>query len=157
LETLTMDANAGHWRRKLSHLMSLQGRTGRLGFWRVYLLNAILTAISFVLIIVVAMVGGWLAAPLVLLLPVTVWIMIAASIRRLHDRNKSGWWLAIFVAPLYVALFLVEIWSGNGAAIDLGLVLVTVAGLVLTVWGWVEIGFLRGRTEPNRFGPAGIA
>jgi hypothetical protein len=31
------------------------------------------------------------------------------------------------------------------------------AGFALSIWGFVEIGFLRGTAEPNRYGPNPLA
>ncbi len=51
-------------------------------------------------------------------------ISIFGVIRRYHDRNKSGWWMFIGLIPLFG-----------------------------TIWFYVETGFLKGTTGPNRFGP----
>lgn len=52
-----------------------------------------------------------------------LWPGLAVSVKRWHDRNKSGWWVLINLIPV------------------LGL-----------VWALVENGFLRGTVGPNRFG-----
>jgi hypothetical protein len=39
--------------------------------------------------------------PQIVIIPMTLvfaWFYAAASIKRLHDRNKSGWWMIPFVA-----------------------------------------------------------
>jgi uncharacterized membrane protein YhaH (DUF805 family) len=79
-----------------------------------------------------------------LLLAIVVYIPMVVSgvfvgIKRLHDRDKSGWWLLLFY--LVPALL-----SGHGAILSL-------IGFGLTIWGIVELGFLRGTMGPNRFGP----
>jgi uncharacterized membrane protein YhaH (DUF805 family) len=51
------------------------------------------------------------------------WPGIAISVKRYHDRNKSGWWVLINLIP--------------------------VVGILWTV---VENGLLRGSVGPNRFG-----
>ena len=52
-----------------------------------------------------------------------LWPAIATSVKRWHDRDKSGWWLLINLLPI-----------------------------VGIVWVIVENGCLRGTAGPNRFG-----
>lgn len=52
-----------------------------------------------------------------------MWPFIAVSIKRWHDRDKSGWWALLPLVP--------------------------VVGIV---WLMIENGFLRGTPGPNRFG-----
>jgi uncharacterized membrane protein YhaH (DUF805 family) len=75
-------------------------------------------------------------------------ILAATAVRRLHDRNKSGWWIVpLFIAP--VLLSKVGDWLGDSYPADfLRLVLIA-----LSLWGFVEILCLRGTRGPNRFGP----
>lgn len=99
---------AGAAGRRIVTLMSPRGRTSRLGYWRVYLLCVIAVGAIYVLGIGAAMVVGWWAAPLLALLAPVIWIGIATTIRRLHDRGKSAWWLLIFYAPQYAASALMD-------------------------------------------------
>jgi uncharacterized membrane protein YhaH (DUF805 family) len=77
-----------------------------------------------------------------------VWVYSATSIKRLHDRNKSGWWMMpFFVVPGLHSHFadrLPDSW------LDLPLALIA---FVLCIWGFVEIYFLKGSRKTNRFGP----
>lgn len=72
-------------------------------------------------------------------------IYTAVSIKRLHDRNRSGWWMLPFVgAP--------GLYTHFG---DMLGVLAPYAGLlvfVLFFWGFIEMACLRGTTGCNRFG-----
>lgn len=78
--------------------------------------------------------------------------MLAVSVRRLHDRNRSGWWAAFYWgAP---AIFGPGV-DGSGSLI-LGLHETLQAALTLlssgvSVWALVDLGILGGR-DPNRFG-----
>jgi uncharacterized membrane protein YhaH (DUF805 family) len=77
-----------------------------------------------------------------------LWIYLAISIKRLHDRSKSGWWmLAFFVYPGLYNQFADRLpdsyWVLPFAA----------AAFILTLWGFIEMGFLRGTPHENRFGP----
>ncbi len=90
--------------------------------------------------------GGLIGFLLVVLLPMAV-SGIFLGIKRLHDRNKSGWWILLF----YVAPSLLE---GASTTAGAGLSFVfSIASLVLCVWGIVELGFLRGTSGPNAYGP----
>jgi len=77
-----------------------------------------------------------------------MWVWFAISIKRLHDRDKSGWWILLF-------------WLGPGilggwqtAAPDLGGGLIlSLAATAIAIWAFVELGCLRGTPGPNRYGP----
>ena len=73
------------------------------------------------------------------------------AIKRLHDRNKSGHWLWLFcVAPGALNL-LGKLAAAQGAP-PVGMAIM-LAGVGISIWGFVEIVCLRGTTGPNRFGP----
>lgn len=78
------------------------GRARRTEYWMFFLFNFI---ISFVLAFIEGIVGGpgiiGLLYSLAVLIP-----GIAVSVRRLHDTNRSGWWLLIGLVPLIGAIVL---------------------------------------------------
>jgi uncharacterized membrane protein YhaH (DUF805 family) len=88
-----------------------------------------------------------------------IWINTATTVRRLHDRNRSGWWaLAIFVVNrmsyMYYGLFFgsyfgVDISTGG----QLLLVMLVVALSFLQTGIFIELFFVIGTDGPNRFGP----
>jgi len=79
---------------------------------------------------------------------VFIWILLATSIKRLHDRDRSGWWIVpFFVAPSF-ANDLAPWLNGSFLAFPIGLAL-----FILCIWGFVEMGFLRGSGSTNQFGP----
>lgn len=45
------------------------------------------------------------AAAVWLLNPVALWALGAAAVRRLHDRNRSGWWLLVGLLPVLGTLW----------------------------------------------------
>jgi uncharacterized membrane protein YhaH (DUF805 family) len=139
---------------KLKRLMSLQSRANRKTYWLI-MLTQILSI--FGIVAAVAICTGFLVSAsngvwFVILFPVTlflIWIGFAAVIRRLHDRDMSGWWILFFyVVPNILSSAVDKNSNLNGAQ-----VLVMVAAFVISVWGLVEIGFRRGTPGPNRFGP----
>ena len=90
---------------------------------------------------------------------------IAVSIKRLHDRDRSAWWLlSLYIVPLLLIVvggFL--LWNATGSfgdARDVSLLLLRLcllAGIAFCIWGLVEIGFRRGTTGYNRFGADPLA
>jgi uncharacterized membrane protein YhaH (DUF805 family) len=74
--------------------------------------------------------------------------LAGTAVRRLHDRNKSGWWIVpFFMAPILLGK--VGDWLGDSYPAEfLRLVLIA-----LSLWGFVEMLCLRGTSGPNRFGP----
>lgn len=75
------------------------------------------------------------------------WIFLATSVKRLHDRDRSGWWVVpFFVAPTIYLHFADRL---GDSPLTLALQLVA---FVLWVWGFVELLFLKGTAGSNRFG-----
>jgi uncharacterized membrane protein YhaH (DUF805 family) len=84
-----------------------------------------------------------------------VWVWLATSIKRLHDRDKSGWWVMLFFAvPLYNKL--VDLLPDDSYFSDIlfPLALIALAGCI---WIFVELYFLRGSRKTNRFGADPLA
>ena len=88
-----------------------------------------------------------------------IWVNLATTVRRLHDRNWSGWWaVAVFavnrLSYLYYGLFLgLSFGVDISVAEELLLVMIAVALGVLQTWIIIELLFLAGTDGPNRFGP----
>ena len=83
----------------------------------------------------------------------SLWFLAATTIKRLHDRNKSGWWIvAFFIAPPLLRSIADRFDEWSVVAVVLSL-----AAMVLSVWGFVELLFIRGTHEPNRFGSDPLA
>jgi len=82
----------------------------------------------------------------------------AMLVKRLHDRDKSGWFAAALLVPS--ALSMVLRLAGMGDNPDepsIFLTALSIAILVISVWFLIELGFLRGTAGPNRFGPDPLA
>ncbi|GLR89107.1 DUF805 domain-containing protein [Bradyrhizobium iriomotense] len=79
--------------------------------------------------------------------PLFTWVFAATAIKRLHDRDKSAWWvLPFFVLPGLVNQFLDRI-DNDYVSFALGLI-----SIVFATWGWIELLFFRGSRKTNRFG-----
>jgi uncharacterized membrane protein YhaH (DUF805 family) len=72
--------------------------------------------------------------------------LIVVAMKRLHDRDKSGWWLVIF----YGIPFLLD--SGSYSVVSDYPLYLTGPATLINLWGLIELGFLRGSRGPNRFG-----
>lgn len=88
-----------------------------------------------------------------------IWINTATTAKRLHDRDRSGWWAVavLFVNLLsyaYFGLFL-GLYFGVDISIvsELLLVMLAVALPLLQTWVVIELFFLIGSDGRNRFGP----
>jgi uncharacterized membrane protein YhaH (DUF805 family) len=78
---------------------------------------------------------------------------LAVGVKRLHDRNKSGWYLVLFYI---VPGILVTAGIVVGTFMDDSILLASILGLAafaIGVWAFVELGCLRGTIGPNRYGP----
>jgi len=107
-------------------LFSFEGRINRQPYWMCFLG-------IFVTNIIVAVISGIMGdtLALIILIPYGIallWVSLAISVKRWHDRDKSGWWVLIGLIPV-----------------------------IGTIWVLVENGFLRGTEGQNRFGPGLLA
>jgi uncharacterized membrane protein YhaH (DUF805 family) len=102
-------------------LFSFQGRIPRKTFWLWGVLALVLVALFLVLLLGILGIEDDKTEGLVNV--VLLWPALAVSIKRWHDRDKSGWWVLISLIPV-----------------------------IGTIWTIVENGFLRGTEGPNRFG-----
>ena len=129
-------------------LFSFHGRVSRMPYWLVSL--AMLFAGGLVVALVAA--GGFLqsAAPLLILLVPFIWIGMALGAKRLHDRNKSAWWLVVF----YVLPGIMEAIGGLAGDAEIAFL---IASFGLSIWALIELGFLRGTIGPNDYGPEPLA
>ena len=119
------------WR---SFLFSFEGRIGRLPFWLFLLagiplglINGLVEALLeqaprtgtlFYLAVVLMVV--WACVEVA-----ELWAALAITSKRLHDRDRSGWFLFVIFIP-FIGFF----------------------------WLSYELGFARGSDRANRFGPA---
>jgi len=83
-----------------------------------------------------------------LALPLFLWVYLATSIKRLHDRDRNGWW----VLPFFVVPGIVNQFADRLPSVYLTIPLGLIAG-ILCIWGGIEMFFLKGSRKTNRFGP----
>jgi uncharacterized membrane protein YhaH (DUF805 family) len=107
------------------YLFSPQGRIGRLQWWLGGIAQLLLAA-PFALLIGwgVAIQNPFIVLGSLLFLPVLAWSGVCLTVKRLHDHDKSGWWLFIYMIPIIGA-----------------------------IWQLIECGLMTGTTGENDFGP----
>ena len=141
-------------------LFSFDGRIGRRTYWLAILALIVavqvLTFAPFLLESEAAVLMLALTSQFISLL--SLWPILAVGSKRLHDRNKNGWWLlafwllplALFVGGGSIALF-DDPRTGRSGDFTTGAILV-LASLPPALWGIVELGFLPGTKGPNLYG-----
>ena len=72
------------------------------------------------------------------------------TVRRLHDRGRSGWWLGLTFVPWAASFPPIESVADRYPALVIGYVLVFLGA---TLWFLLETLGRRGTPGPNRYGP----
>ncbi len=103
-------------------LFSFDGRINRAKFWSG--VGAVFVGYLVIYVLFLAIDSGALRAILGLLYLGFIWPSLAISIKRWHDRDKSGWWVLIGIIPI-----------------------------IGPIWALIETGFLEGTNGPNQHGP----
>jgi uncharacterized membrane protein YhaH (DUF805 family) len=79
----------------------------------------------------------------------TLWPNIAVLVKRIHDRNKSGWLMLLYYVPAILDYIIsAAIGQQSPAAVFLSLIM-----LVVGIWFFIEFGCMRGTIGANRYGP----
>jgi uncharacterized membrane protein YhaH (DUF805 family) len=153
------------------YLFSFKGRINRLRYWQFALVSA-----GFIVAGLIVLVpymdyassttgpGGQPLSPfssvfgvvtiaiIVVLFVALIVASFAISVKRLHDRNKSAWWVLVFLVLPGVLDPVARGMSQfpdrpSGVAL-----LLELANLVLSLWAFIELGCLKGTDGPNRYG-----
>jgi uncharacterized membrane protein YhaH (DUF805 family) len=140
---------------------SFTGRINRTKYWIGIAVFVIIAIISGT----VAYIGEETPALHVLGFIIDVALLIAGlavGAKRLHDRDKSAWWLLVFYIVPSVLLVIGSLMFFYGIGAEsaggvIGSVVFYALGLGVLIWAIVELGFLRGTIGANRFGPDPLA
>lgn len=135
-------------------LFSLQGRLRRRDYWLMSLLvGAVVIALAIPLILGLGI--GAADPRLALVSLILVWPSVALLVKRIHDRNKSGWLAMIYWAPSLASSVFDAFPAIGLKPVAMVLNLVTI---VIGLWFLIEFGFMDGTQGPNRYGksPKGI-
>jgi uncharacterized membrane protein YhaH (DUF805 family) len=152
----------------LSRLFTHRGRSNRANYWLTLLAIAVpYLAVVFVVVMLFSQPDNPGADNLPNIHPIGIAILVVnwlaacvvsalASIRRLHDRDRSGHWLWLFaLVPGLLNVVGALLDGGGDISVPGGIILAL--GAVIALWALVELGFLRGTPGPNRFGPDPLA
>jgi uncharacterized membrane protein YhaH (DUF805 family) len=121
-----------------------RGRINRAKYWLVTVVN-MLILVALILIAIAA--NSWAIGILAFLVFIPLFISaLAIGMKRLHDRDKSAWWLIVFY-------LLPSLLSSAGRGFEDGGVILSLGSLAFSVWGLVDLGCLRGTVGPNQYGP----
>jgi uncharacterized membrane protein YhaH (DUF805 family) len=131
-------------------LFNFSGRINRRAFW--VSMGALFIVQTFLPLLIVFLdrVTGYM------IVNVLYWFFLfaicAICAKRLHDRNRSNWWIIVVSMPWIIGspIFILPIifrWGNAGLY-----VYYTISALV-GVWLIIDLGCLRGTIGPNRYGP----
>ena len=128
---------------------TVRGRAMRSEYWWFALFYLIVGMVAYILNIVVPIVGPIIYAVISLLLFI---FSFTAGVRRLHDLNRSGWWLVspYVLALLAVAAMLFSLLSASTVMMSIGAFLCFASAAAFLVL-FIMMMF-KGTRGPNRFG-----
>jgi uncharacterized membrane protein YhaH (DUF805 family) len=138
---------------------SFRGRAGRAAFWLVSLTWGVLglgfDAIWSATGAAQVQVGRNHFVDVAFALPLLVMLVscVAIAVKRLHDRNRSAWWILLF----YVAPPVLQAIAPLDALESVVMVSLMILSGALSLWALIELGCLRGTRGPNRHGPDPLA
>ncbi len=151
----------------VSLFTSYKGRTGRLGFWLGLIVLFMISSAATYKVLMLLTSGDISAAMtqmtaemttvqmityLVLLFPLS-----ALIVKRLHDRNKTGFWLALIWVPALIKIGhpMIIDYLGDGSLVKWGLTtaekFLTAEMAVVGFWFLIELGFFGSKDDGNRF------
>jgi len=103
-------------------LFQFEGRINRAKFW--WGVGALVVGYIILGVVYGLIDSGAIRGLLALVYLAFIWPSLAISIKRWHDRDKSGWWVLIGFIPI-----------------------------IGPIWALIETGFLEGTKGPNQYGP----
>ncbi len=141
-------------------LFGFRGRVGRGGFWLAAAIWFGVLALAVGIVLSKGTYAAAVGAMILAYLPVLV-SAVAVGMKRLHDRDKSAWWLLPFygaplATPTLVAL-VTDLGGAGIAGVAMALSAFGYAALAVALWATVELGMLRGTVGANRHGPDPVA
>jgi uncharacterized membrane protein YhaH (DUF805 family) len=139
-------------------LFNATGRINRAKYWR----SLTLFGVTGLFAAVILFTAAGIAAPLfvttlvVVLIPWLIWGFVI-HIERLHDLDKSAWWLLVFYGLPALLGPVAAMVSFPGALGAMLYYILALAGFALSIRGFIEIGCLPGTGGSNSYGPDPLA
>lgn len=156
----------------LRRYADFSGRSRRMEFWMWQLLQFI---VYFVVVVLAMLFGGGMmmmagdpsaiaAAGGVMLIIMLLYLVyalavlipsIAVAVRRLHDTNRTGWWILAPLAPYLVAILagMMAVSSPDMAGVASILALICMLAALALAVTLLVFYFLEGTRGPNKYGP----
>jgi uncharacterized membrane protein YhaH (DUF805 family) len=96
---------------------------------------------------------------LVLVAPSVTFLYIssAISVKRLHDRNRSGWWAILYLGLPALLALIMGIAAGAKETLEGWPAALMIPYFILLIVTFVELACLKGTTGPNKYGPDPLA
>jgi uncharacterized membrane protein YhaH (DUF805 family) len=157
----------------LHYLFGFSGRINRAKVFFIYLIPIAMVAVLGAAVSILTMNGvtvaeadrpdnwrHWVMLSILVALGLAwLWAHIAIYVKRLHDRDKSAWWLLVYYGPTLLLFALV---AASPRAVDIHsvaplLVTLVFPSILFLLWAFIELHFLRGSEGENRFGPDPLA
>ena len=80
-----------------------------------------------------------------------IYVGVAISAKRLHDRDKSAWWLLLYyLVPGVLNGLAQDSYEGMNLVLNL-------IGHGISLWALIDLGFLRGTPGDNQYGSDPLA
>jgi uncharacterized membrane protein YhaH (DUF805 family) len=138
----------------LQKFFSFKGRLRRRDYWLCTLALVVATMVVVLPLVFGLMFGlKWGANDprLSALALICAWPSIAILVKRIHDRDKTGWMAANYWGPYLASLglsFIPEFGLGGFK------VLLDIVTTIVGVWYLIEFGFMDGTPGKNAYGPS---
>jgi uncharacterized membrane protein YhaH (DUF805 family) len=156
------------------YLFSFRGRISRSGFWLFFFVVQLVAQIAYFAVASAInflwtgsfdldQAGTFESVILTILalpfLPITIISPLAIWTKRLHDRNKSGWWQITYAVSLALVISVVAMHDDHLISGIIFYLCATIAAIsyAVLIWICVETAFIRGTPGDNRFGPDPLA
>jgi uncharacterized membrane protein YhaH (DUF805 family) len=131
-------------------LFGFSGRINRAKFWLALLIYLVFFfAVIGLTMAMSSSMTTMFGAALVAYIPLIV-SGIAVGIKRLHDRNKSGWWLLLFYAGPLLLNTIGYYAFGDDSGMPSQIIMYV--SFAINIWALVELGCLRGTIGGNQYG-----
>jgi uncharacterized membrane protein YhaH (DUF805 family) len=138
----------------LTLLFDFRGRAGRAQFW----LASAIWVVFFLVVVGLFMTTGVPDVVIAASLVVFSASAVAVGIKRLHDREKSSWWLlAFYGAPVLLSYVASLLSGGSDAALPASVQTLQFIWFAVVLWALVELGMIRGTIGINEYGADPLA
>ena len=165
----------------LKRYAEFNGRSRRMEYWMFQLMLTILALVSIVIMLVIGLsmaglasgggvdgranglIGMFASMGILLVLFVIVGLglfipTLAVQVRRLHDTDRSGWWVMLYYGPYLLSFLFNFAAMGMVGDADSALAIAILSGLISLLFfgGWITLTVfdcLPGTPGTNKYGP----